>query len=148
MTLPRIILALTLPLALLVGCDDKKNQAPPAAPAATPTPPAVDHSAHAPEPARPAETPKPADTLTEAQKAAAAAAAAAKEEAGKLLDQLQNAITQKNWADAQSIIQKLAAYEEKLSPELKAKLEAFKKQVTDQARNLLQGLPGLGGGGN
>jgi hypothetical protein len=157
MRLRHVLLAAAVGLWIVAGCGkEESSSSPPAgsstppqntgAAAGSPQPAAPVTPAPVAAPAAPAATPAaPAiAALTDAQKAAAQAAAAAKEQGGKLLTDLETAVKNKNWIDAQAIIKKLDDMGNNLPPDLKPRFDALKKQVTDQAKNLMNSLPGLG----
>ena len=158
MNVKLLMLPLFLSGALLIGCDDKPTSKSPdastdaraadakavadkaAADAKTnATKAAADAKAKADKAAANAKADADkatADAKTDATKAAADAKTAevVKDQAAKLLADLQTAIKDQKWADANALVKQLDSLRDKLAADQKASLDNLKKQYDDNKR--------------
>ena len=133
-----LILPLFLTGALLMGCEDKTAKSPDPATAAK----AADAKADADKAAADAKADADkaaADAKAAADKAAIdaktaakkASAEAGKDQAAKLLSDLQAAVKGQKWTDAGPIIKQLDALRDKLPADQQARFDGLKKQYND-----------------
>ncbi len=155
-----VLMALTLGGVMVLGCNKDDNKNPPAPPApAVPTPaPQAGTPSAAPELPGPSTRPTvpevvaPALPATPALPAApttapsAPSADASTADAQSTLEKVEAAIKAKNWDDADSLLKKLEAMKDKLSPDMQNKVATLRTAVdAGKAVKLPGGLPGLPG---
>jgi hypothetical protein len=104
MNVKLLMLPLFLTGALLMGCDDRSAS-------------------------------KSPDASTNAKAAADKAAAnAVRDQASKLLADLQTAVTAQKWTDAGALVKQLDAVRDRLAADQKASFDSLKKQYDDNKR--------------